>query len=191
LVTASTYWTSTGTLLSAVVSLPSWPSYADTQLTLDEVAQLPTTGNREEDEKRIRERPMASQFALAYERAGHRPWQWFSSDQREVVEGIQPGEVSWVIQPGRERVEGWFLNRKDDYRLHAVIGGPSRAVPDRIIQRTGPMSESEKQRCASARPMTTTPVGAGDPAGSADKGLLKTPAPTAPGARAARTVPLG
>ncbi|MEV4943177.1 hypothetical protein [Streptomyces zaomyceticus] len=64
-------------------------------------------------------------------------------------------------------------------------------MPDRLLQRTGPMSEAEKQRCAAARPMTTTPVGADAPASSSDKGLLKTPAPTAPGARSSeRSIPL-
>ncbi|MFF3121041.1 TetR/AcrR family transcriptional regulator [Streptomyces sp. NPDC057908] len=79
---------------------------------------------------------------------------------------------------------------KDDYRLHAVIDGPSRAVPDRILQRTGPMSEAEKQRCAASRPMTSTPVGADSAASSADKGRLNVKTPTAPGVRALRTVPL-
>ncbi|WP_435973702.1 hypothetical protein [Streptomyces sp. Qhu_M48] len=167
-------------------------TYADANLPLNEVARLPTSGVREEDEKRVKERPMATQFALAYEKGWQRPWQWFSSDQRTVVERIQPGEVSWVeMQPSRERVEGWFVSKKDDYRLHAVVDGPSRAVPDRLLQRTGPMSEAEKQRCAAARPMTTTPVGADAPASSSDKGLLKIPAPTAPGVRSAdRSLPL-
>ncbi|MFB7939493.1 hypothetical protein [Streptomyces sp. NPDC056049] len=167
-------------------------TYADAGLALNEVARLPTTGVRDEDEKRLKERPMATQFGLAYEKTWQRPWQWFSSDQRTIVERVQPGEVSWIeLQPSRERVEGWFLSKKDDYRLHAVIDGPSRAVPDRLLQRTGPMSEAEKQRCASSRPMTTTPVGADAPASSSDKGLVKTPAPTAPGARAvSRTLPL-
>ncbi|MCZ0981538.1 hypothetical protein O1L60_28495 [Streptomyces diastatochromogenes] len=166
-------------------------TYAEAGLALPEVARLPTTGDRTEDEKRIRERPMATQFSQAYEKDWQRPWQWFSGDQRTVVERIQPGEVSWVeMQPSRERVEGWFLSKKDDYRLHAVVDGPSRAVPDRLLQRTGPMSEAEKQRCAASRPMTTTPVGADAPASSSDKGLLKT---TVPGVRAqsrARTLSL-
>ncbi|MFG2629410.1 hypothetical protein [Streptomyces sp. NPDC048473] len=167
-------------------------TYVDANLALSEVARLPTTGDRTEDEKRIKERPMATQFALAYEKGWQRPWQWFSSDRREIVEKIQPGEVSWVeMQPSRERVEGWFLSGKDDYRLHAVIDGPSRAVPDRILQRTGPMSEAEKQRCAASRPMTSTPVGADSAASSADKGQLNVGTPTAPGVRALRTVPLG
>ncbi|MFG3042871.1 hypothetical protein ACGFYZ_38830 [Streptomyces sp. NPDC048330] len=168
-------------------------TYAEAGLALVEVARLPTSGVRQEDEKRARERPMAAQLALAYEKGWQRPWQWFSSDQRTVVERIQPGEVSWVeLQPSRERVEGWFVGKKDDYRLHAVVDGPSRAVPDRLLQRTGPMSEAEKQRCAAARPMTTTPVGADAPASSSDKGLLRTPAPTAPGVRASsRSLPLG
>ncbi|MFI0985908.1 hypothetical protein [Streptomyces exfoliatus] len=167
-------------------------TYADANLALNEVARLPTSGVREEDEKRVKERPMATQFALAYEKGWQRPWQWFSSDQRTVVEKIQPGEVSWVeMQPSRERVEGWFVSKKDDYRLHAVIDGPSRAVPDRLLQRTGPMSEAEKQRCTAARPMATTPVGADAPASSSDKGLLKIPAPTAPGVRSSdRSMPL-
>ncbi|MFE3645653.1 hypothetical protein ACFXOM_32560 [Streptomyces sp. NPDC059169] len=52
------------------------------------------------------------------------------------------------------------------------------------------MSESEKQGCTAARPMTSTPVGADAPAGSADKGLPEIPPPTAPGGRALRTIPL-
>ena len=167
-------------------------TYASAGLPLNDVAKLPTSGVREEDQKRAKVRPMATQFALAYEKTWQRPWQWFSGDERTVVEKIQPGEVSWVeLQPTRERVEGWFLSKKDDYRLHAVIDGPSRAVPDRLLQRTGPMSEAEKQRCAAARPMTTTPVGADAPASSSDKDLLRTPAPTAPGARTvSRSMPL-
>ncbi|MGW0585477.1 hypothetical protein ACWD25_58660, partial [Streptomyces sp. NPDC002920] len=167
-------------------------TYADAGLPLEEVSRLPTTGDRTEDVKRVKERPMAAQFARAYEKQWQRPWQWFSSDQRTVVEKIQPGEVSWVeLQPTRERVEGWFVSKKDDYRLHTVIDGPSRAVPDRLLQRTGPMSEAEKQRCTAARPMTTTPVGAGNPAASADKGLVELPAPTTPSTRTAATTPLG
>ncbi|MDV9191352.1 hypothetical protein R6L23_24635 [Streptomyces sp. SR27] len=168
-------------------------TYADAGLALPEVARLPTSGVREEDEKRARERPMAAQFALAYEKGWQRPWQWFSSDQRTAVERIQPGEVSWVeMQPSRERVEGWFVSKKDDYRLHAVVDGPSRAVPDRLLQRTGPMTEAEKQRCTAARPSTTTPVDAGAPASSSDKGLLRIPAPMAPGARSSDgALPLG
>ncbi|MFF9843994.1 hypothetical protein [Streptomyces sp. NPDC013740] len=163
-------------------------TYAAAGLPLNDVAKLPTSGDRTEDEKRIKERPMAGQFSLAYEKGWQRAWQWFSGEQRNVVERIQPGEVSWVeLQPSRERVEGWFLSKKDDYRLHAVIDGPSRGVPDRLLQRTGPMSEAEKQRCAAARPMTTTPVDSGGAAYSSDKGLMKVAPPTA---RATRTVPL-
>ncbi|MER5275779.1 hypothetical protein ABT025_08480 [Streptomyces sp. NPDC002809] len=84
---------------------------------------------------------MAAQFALAHEKGRQRPWQWFSSDRRKVVERIQPGEVSWVvIQPSRERVEGWFVNNKEDCRLHVVIDVPSRAVPDRNLQWRPPLS---------------------------------------------------
>ncbi|WP_416969635.1 hypothetical protein [Streptomyces sp. 4F14] len=159
-------------------------TYADAGLSLEEVARLPTSGDRTEDEKRVTSRPMATQFALAYEKAWKRPWQWFSSDQRTVVERIQPGEVSWVeLQPARERVEGWFASKKDDYRVHVVVDGPSRAVPDRLLQRTGPMADAEKQRCMAARPMTTTPVGADAPASSTDKGLTGPSMPTAPGVR--------
>ncbi|MFJ1696181.1 hypothetical protein ACIOHC_13675 [Streptomyces sp. NPDC088252] len=131
---------------------------------------------------------MATPFTLAYEKG----WQWFSSDRREIVERIQPGEVSRVeMQPSRERVEGSFLSGKDGHRLHAVIDRPSRAVPDRILRRTGPMSEAEKQRCAASRPMTRTPVGADAAASCADKGRLNVGTPTAPGVRALRSVPLG
>ncbi|MEV0450365.1 hypothetical protein [Streptomyces sp. NPDC050600] len=168
-------------------------TYAAAGLPLNDVAKLPTSGDRTEDEKRIKERPMAGQFSLAYEKGWQRAWQWFGGEERTVVERIQPGEVSWIeLQPSRERVEGWFLSKKDDYRLHAVIDGPSRGVPDRLLQRTGPMAEAEKQRCTAARPMTTTPVDAGAAAYSSDKGLLKVSAPAANrSVRATRTVPLG
>ncbi|MFG2231430.1 hypothetical protein ACGFNX_15710 [Streptomyces sp. NPDC048723] len=166
-------------------------TYAAANLLLEPAARLPTTGDRTEDKRRLADSHLARQLALGYEIAWQRPFQWFSSDQRTVVEKIQPGEVSWVeLQPSRERVEGWFVNKRDDYRLHAVVDAPSRAVPDRIFQRTGPMAEAEKQRCAAARPMTTTPAGADTAAGSADKGLLEIPPPTAPSLRPARSIPL-
>ncbi|MFF0749730.1 hypothetical protein [Streptomyces sp. NPDC004267] len=171
-------------------------TYAADGIALVDAAKLPTTGDRTEDEKRIKATPIAAQFSLAYEKGWQRAWQWFSGEQRNVVEQIQPGEVSWIeLQPSRERVEGWFLSKKDDYRLHAVIDGPSRGVPDRLLQRTGPMAEAEKQRCAAERPMTTTPVGAGAAAYSTDKGTRSlVPVPVPAGgrteARAIRTVPL-
>ncbi|MGW5424073.1 hypothetical protein [Streptomyces sp. NPDC003943] len=168
-------------------------TYAADGIALIDAAKLPTTGDRTEDEKRIKSTPIAAQFSLAYEKGWQRAWQWFSGEQRNVVEHIQPGEVSWIeLQPSRERVEGWFLSKKDDYRLHAVIDGPSRGTPDRLLQRTGPMAEAEKQRCAADRPMTTTPVGAGAAAYSTDKGVRSVPVPDAgqARARAIRTVPL-
>ncbi|MEU5219650.1 hypothetical protein AB0G79_26095 [Streptomyces sp. NPDC020807] len=166
-------------------------TYAADGIALNQAARLPTSGDRTEDEKRMKERPVAAQFSLAYEKGWQRAWQWFSGDQRTVVERIQPGEVSWIeLQPSRERVEGWFLSKKDDYRFHAVIDGPSRGVPDRLLQRTGPLSDAEKRRCAAERPMTTTPVDAGAAAYSSDKGLLKAAPPAAGSVRAVRTVPL-
>ncbi|WP_237749503.1 hypothetical protein [Streptomyces sp. SS] len=68
-------------------------TYADAGLALNEVARLPTSGDRAEDEKRARERPMAAQFALAYEKGWERPWQWFSEDPARRGElGRAPAE---------------------------------------------------------------------------------------------------
>ncbi|WP_164764509.1 hypothetical protein [Streptomyces lydicus] len=40
------------------------------------------------------------------------------------------------------------------------------------------MSQAEKARCTSDRPMAPTPADAGSPAGSADRGLLSGTPPT-------------
>lgn len=44
------------------------------------------------------------------------------------------------------------------------------SLPDRIYQRTGPMTTAEKQRCRADRPSDTTPNGADTPAGSNNRG---------------------
>ncbi|MFI9650805.1 hypothetical protein ACIHAA_31640 [Streptomyces sp. NPDC052040] len=102
-------------------------------------------------------------------------WRWSSSSDRKIGETIEPGEVSWIeAQAGRQRTEGWFLTTGDDpdrqYRMHVTVDGPSLSLPDRIYQRTGPMTAAEKQRCRADRPSDTTPNGADAPADSNDRG---------------------
>ncbi|WP_329095936.1 hypothetical protein [Streptomyces sp. NBC_01439] len=98
---------------------------------------------------------------------------WNTSQERSVNEVVQPAEASWIeTQAARRRTEGWFdatIKATDpnyDWRLHTVLDHPSTSLSDRIYQRTGPFTPSEKQRCQSDRPNATTPVGATDPAGA-------------------------
>ncbi|WP_066370243.1 hypothetical protein [Herbidospora mongoliensis] len=90
----------------------------------------------------------------------------FAAD--DLLGGI---EVSWIeTQTGRRRTEGWFVTTPpadphNEWRLYTVIDHPATELSDRIYQRTGPMTSSEKQRCRSDRPTTSTPVGADTPAG--------------------------
>ncbi|MER5959369.1 hypothetical protein [Streptomyces longhuiensis] len=110
--------------------------------------------------------PMAHQFETALTYTDGR-WSWVSSDQREIVERIDPGEVSWVeLQPARKRVYGSFTATGEDapaWRIDAIVDSPTRLMPDRLLQRTGPMTVAEKERCAASRPATTTPAGSDAP----------------------------
>ncbi|MEU9161177.1 hypothetical protein AB0D29_13015 [Streptomyces sp. NPDC048424] len=98
---------------------------------------------------------------------------WSTSQERSVTEIVQPAEVSWIeTQAGRRRTEGWFTattkaaDPNNDWRIHTVLDHPSTDLSDRIYQRTGPLTASEKQRCQSDRPNAPTPVGATSPAGA-------------------------
>ncbi|MFD6885290.1 hypothetical protein [Streptomyces sp. NPDC059957] len=98
---------------------------------------------------------------------------WTTTQTRNVTEIVQPAEASWIeTQAGRRRTEGWFTatvkatDPNNDWRLHTVIDHPATDLSDRIYQRTGPLTASEKQRCQSDRPNAPTPVGATAPAGS-------------------------
>ncbi|MEV7526517.1 hypothetical protein [Streptomyces sp. NPDC091371] len=98
---------------------------------------------------------------------------WTTTQDRSVTEIVQPAEASWIeTQAGRRRTEGWFTattkatDPNSDWRLHTVLDHPSTDLSDRIYQRTGPLSASEKQRCQSDRPNAPTPLGATSPAGA-------------------------
>ncbi|MGW0595196.1 hypothetical protein [Streptosporangium sp. NPDC002607] len=111
---------------------------------------------------------MAQQFAAG---SGTAP-SWATSITHNVTEVVQPAEASWVeTQAGRRRTEGWFTTSPapadphTEWRLHTVLDYPATELSDRLYQRTGPMTGSEKQRCQSNRPTATTPVGADAPAG--------------------------
>ncbi|WP_371674882.1 hypothetical protein [Streptomyces sp. NBC_01276] len=98
---------------------------------------------------------------------------WNTSQDRQVTEIVQPAEASWIeTQAARRRTEGWFTattkatDPNSDWRLHTVLDHPSTDLSDRIYQRTGPLTASEKQRCQSDRPSAVTPVGATSPAGA-------------------------
>ncbi|MET7784255.1 hypothetical protein ABZT28_52935 [Streptomyces sp. NPDC005388] len=102
-------------------------------------------------------------------------WRWTSTSERKITETIEPGEASWIeAQAARQRTEGWFVSTENDpdqqYRLHVTLDGPSLSLPDRIYQRTGPMTAAEKQRCRADRPSDTTPNGSDAPADSNERG---------------------
>ncbi|WP_459801981.1 hypothetical protein [Herbidospora sp. RD11066] len=128
---------------------------------LPAAAKLPGTGDRPSN--------MAQQFTAG---TGTSP-AWTVTGTRQVTEVVQPSEVSWIeTQAGRRRTEGWFVSSPtpaephDEWRLYTVLDHPATELSDRMYQRTGPMTASEKQRCRSDRPTTSTPVGAASPAGT-------------------------
>ncbi|GII87902.1 hypothetical protein Ssi03_58920 [Sphaerisporangium siamense] len=97
---------------------------------------------------------------------------WTTTTTRNVTEVVQPSEASWIeTQAGRRRTEGWFTSSpapadpNTEWRLYTVLDHAATTLPDRVYQRTGPMTSAEKLRCRSDRPTAPTPVGAGDPAG--------------------------
>ncbi|MFE2853898.1 hypothetical protein ACFXJO_22565 [Streptomyces lavendulae] len=98
---------------------------------------------------------------------------WNTTQTHNLNEIVQPAEASWIeTQGARQRTEGWFqattqaTDPNYDWRLHTVIDHPSTSLSDRIYQRTGPLTASEKQRCQSDRPSAPTPIGATTPAGA-------------------------
>ncbi|WP_424533358.1 hypothetical protein ACOZ38_23675 [Sphaerisporangium viridialbum] len=110
---------------------------------------------------------MAQQFTAGTGRAPD----WAPSTTRTVTEIVQPAEASWIeTQAGRRRTEGWFTmnpapaDPNAEWRLYTVLDYPTTELSDRVYQRTGPMTPSEKQRCQSDRPAAPAPVGAGTPA---------------------------
>ena len=112
---------------------------------------------------------MAQQFTAGS--ATNPPWTTNAVDN--VTEILQPSEASWIeTQAGRRRTEGWFASNptpadpNTEWRLYTVLDYPSTELSDRVYQRTGPMTPSEKQRCQSDRPTASTPVGASAPAGT-------------------------
>ncbi|MFD0264090.1 hypothetical protein ACFVH7_38160 [Kitasatospora indigofera] len=109
---------------------------------------------------------LASQVAAGFSQAGgnsaavstNNPLTWSRTTTKALNPTIQPGEMSWIeVQPARERVAGSFTNARNKYRLDAVFDVPSTSLPDRYYQRTGPLTETELQRCGSARPSAGTP----------------------------------
>ncbi len=161
------------------------PTHAKEGLNLGSSAKLPTSGDPTLDDD-AQSRVIARQIATGYERAYQVPWQWRTHSQRKITEIIEAGEVGWIeVQPGRQRVEGW-LNQvgkyeDDAYRLYVTVDGPSLQVPDRIYQRTGPMSKDEKSRCKSDRPMASTPVDSDQPAASVAKATVPADPPPSGG----------
>ncbi|MFZ3493045.1 hypothetical protein ACODT5_07405 [Streptomyces sp. 5.8] len=104
---------------------------------------------------------MSEQFAAAAERALTLPWTWTTSVSRTVTERVQPGEASWIeAQTARQRVYGSFTAAGQGvpaWRIEVIVDSPSRALPDRLLQRTAPMSTVEQQRCVSSRPSALMP----------------------------------
>ncbi|MFJ4794993.1 hypothetical protein [Kitasatospora purpeofusca] len=127
---------------------------------------------------------LAAQAAAGFSTAGgnsaavntSNPLTWSRTTTKQLNPTIQPGEMSWIeVQPARERVSGSFTNARNKYRLDAVFDVPSASLPDRYYQRSGPLTETELQRCGSARPTAGTP----DNGAGTDKRLLTLDAPPA------------
>ncbi|MEV7417233.1 hypothetical protein [Streptomyces sp. NPDC089919] len=97
---------------------------------------------------------------------------------QDISVQIQPGEASWIeVQPARERIAGVFSGAVTDnknaanvttgkgwYSIDTMVDLPSADVPDRVYQRTGPLTETERQHCTSERPLLVTPDNEGSPA---------------------------
>lgn len=114
------------------------------------------------------------QFEAGIAASSPEPWRWTTTSDRKIHETIEAGEASWIeAQPGRQRTDGWFISDTADpdkqIRLHVTADGPSPLVPDRIYQRTGPMTAAEKQRCRSDRPSAPTTLDADAPAAATDR----------------------
>ncbi|WP_327045147.1 hypothetical protein OG320_25935 [Microbispora sp. NBC_01189] len=98
---------------------------------------------------------------------------WAAKSDHTVTEVLQPSEAAWIeTQAGRRRTEGWFVSDpapadpNTEWRLYTVLDYPATELSDRVYQRTGPMTASEKQRCQADRPTASTPVGMNIPAGT-------------------------
>ncbi|MET9616816.1 hypothetical protein [Kitasatospora indigofera] len=127
---------------------------------------------------------LAAQAAAGFSAAGGNaaavsttnPLTWSRTGTKTLNPTIQPGEVSWIeVQPARERVVGSFTNARNKYRLDAVLDVPAGSLPDRYLQRTGPLTDVELQRCGAARPTAGTPDNGAGP----DKRLIALDAPPA------------
>ncbi|WP_159400296.1 hypothetical protein [Streptomyces sp. XY431] len=125
---------------------------------------------------------LAAQAAAGFSTAGgnsaavntNNPLTWSRTTTKQLNPTIQPGEMSWIeVQPARERVAGSFTNARNKYRLDAVFDVPSASLPDRYYQRSGPLTETELQRCGSVRPTAGTP----DNGAGTDKRLITLDAP--------------
>ncbi|GHH65180.1 hypothetical protein GCM10018781_17250 [Kitasatospora indigofera] len=127
---------------------------------------------------------LAAQAAAGFSAAGgntaavstSNPLTWSRTTSKALNPTIQPGETSWIeVQSARERVVGSFTNARNKYRLDATFDVPATSLPDRWIQRTGPLTETELQRCGSARPTAGTPDNGAGP----DRRLITVDAPPA------------
>lgn len=115
--------------------------------------------------------------------------------RKAVDQTVQPGEASWIeVQASRERIAGRFVQAASpQYSIDAMLDFPSGKVPDRLYERTGPMTRDEQAHCATERPLRVTPDNGGVRAaapdsGRGDTGLLRVRA--TPGDRVTRRVPL-
>ncbi|MCX4755157.1 hypothetical protein [Kitasatospora purpeofusca] len=83
------------------------------------------------------------------------------STSKQVEQDVQPGEASWIeVQPARERIEGLFRST-NGITIDAMFDFPSGKVPDRLYERTGPLTQDEKKHCLTERPLKVTPDNGG------------------------------
>ncbi|WP_405451775.1 hypothetical protein [Streptomyces erythrochromogenes] len=108
---------------------------------------------------------------------------------------VQPGEASWIeVQASRERVEGLFRSTAANtaITIEASFDFPSGKVPDRLYERSGPLTQDEKKHCLTERPLKVTPDNGGTRSlmrsGDAGNHLVRTP--VSPSGRETKTAPV-
>ncbi|MFJ7157202.1 hypothetical protein ACIQUQ_19930 [Streptomyces sp. NPDC101118] len=104
-------------------------------------------------------RPGRADFAAGKAANGtRRPtrFTWSEYTDRSLNEQVRPGEASWVeVEHASESGTATFTVTDGDGRAQTLTGtfdGPARGLPDRVYQRTGPLTDAERARCHAGRP---------------------------------------
>ncbi|WP_432066198.1 hypothetical protein [Streptomyces sp. C10-9-1] len=109
---------------------------------------------------------------------------------KEVETTVQPGEASWIeVQAARERIEGLFRSTGTGTptTIEASFDFPSNTVPDRLYDRSGPLTQDEKKHCLTERPLKVTPDNTGTRSLAPAPGSLLVRSPFVPAERQAES----